>query len=321
MSSEEAADLPTAAGTSSPASTITVSYRFGPTVTDEGQVIRGGVFVPLHGRDNEPLGTLAVFWRRGGWEPTPDDVETLEQLARSAAGPIENARRYHEARELAETDALTGLHNQRYFHDALGKEVLRAQRYDRQLALIVLDIDDFKGINDSMGHLAGDAVLAQVAERLRETVRTVDVGCRIGGDEFAVILPESRSGDSEQLFDRLRQLLSDTSFGPAGRGLRISGGVAELRPGDSAAALFHRADAALLRAKELGKDRVESDTCRRRQRAEAARLGSRPVNRCSRLSLRESTGSAHADPFHARSLKASASRPRRRDIQHLVQGG
>ena len=86
---------------------------------------------------------------------------------------------------------MTGLYNQRYFHETLRREVLAAQRYERNLALIVFDVDDFKTINDQIEHLAGDRVLAQAADRLREAVRSVDVAARIGGDEFAVILPES----------------------------------------------------------------------------------------------------------------------------------
>ena len=88
------------------------------------------------------------------------------------AGPaIENARRFREARHQADLDALTGLHNRRYFHETLARETARAQRYNRRLALIVFDLDDFKAINDRIGHLAGDTVLAEVAERVRDVVR------------------------------------------------------------------------------------------------------------------------------------------------------
>src|SRR5207342_500192 len=112
-------------------------------------------------------------------EPSAEAVELAESVAESSVPAIENARRYGEARELAETDALTGLYNQRYFHETLRREVMRAQRYERNLALIVFDLDDFKNINDDIGHLAGDRVLSQAAERFRDAVRSVDIACRI----------------------------------------------------------------------------------------------------------------------------------------------
>ncbi len=175
----------------------------------------------------------------------------------SAIPAIENARRYGEARKQAETDALTGLYNQRYFHETLRREVLRAQRYERNLALILFDVDDFKSINDQVGHLAGDRVLAQAADRLREAVRSVDVACRIGGDEFAVILPESSAVDAEQLYRRVQSSMRGTALGADDERLRLSAGIAEIQHGDTAAGLFERADGALYRAKDLGKDRAD----------------------------------------------------------------
>ncbi len=111
-------------------------------------------------------GTMAVFWREEGRKPTDDEVSSLEHVATNVGPAIVNARRFREARKLADLDALTSLHNRRYFHDTLAREVARAHRYDRQLALVVFDIDDFKAINERVGHLAGDAVLAQLAERV-----------------------------------------------------------------------------------------------------------------------------------------------------------
>ena len=137
----------------------------------------------------------------------------------------------------------------------LAREAARAHRYDRRLALIVFDVDDFKAVNDRVGHLTGDAVLAEVAERVRSVVRSADVACRIGGDEFAVILPESSVIDAQQLSARLQETVAARPIIQAGR-LDVSAGVAELRQGDDAASLFERADEALYRAKETGKGRV-----------------------------------------------------------------
>ncbi len=176
----------------------------------------------------------------------------LEDLAASCGPAVENARRFREARKLADLDALTNLHNRRYFHDTLAREVARAHRYNRRLALVVFDIDDFKAINDRVGHLAGDAVLAQLAERVRSVVRSADIACRVGGDEFAVVLPESTLTDAEQLYRRLQFAVSTRATGPAER-LHLSAGIAELAPEDDAVSFFERADEALFRAKETGK--------------------------------------------------------------------
>jgi diguanylate cyclase (GGDEF)-like protein len=258
MSAEEASRPPSSGSAGAPTGTITVTYRYGPDQEHQGELIRGGLFVPLEGRELRPLGTLALFWRTPGWEPAPEQIESAESLATSSVPAIENARRYREARQLAETDALTGLFNQRYFHETLRREVLRAQRYGRNLALIVFDLDDFKLINDRIGHLAGDSVLAQAAERVRDSARSVDIACRAGGDEFAVIMPESSTTDAELLFRRVSEAVRTTSFGAGGQRLRVSAGIAELGHGDTAASLFERADAALYRAKDRGKDRADT---------------------------------------------------------------
>jgi diguanylate cyclase (GGDEF)-like protein len=259
MSQQETAKPPTSGVSGALPGTMTVTYRYGRERSDaEGEdLIRGGLFIPLIGRELIPIGTLSLFWRSSDHEPSKDQIEQAENIVESAIPAIENARRYGEARKMAETDALTGLFNQRYFHETLRREVLRAQRYERNLALIVFDVDDFKGINDQIGHLAGDRVLAQAADRLREAVRSVDVACRIGGDEFAVILPESSAEDADQLYRRVQSSMRGTALGADEERLRLSAGIAELQHGDTAAGLFERADAALYRAKDLGKDRAD----------------------------------------------------------------
>ena len=121
--------------------------------------------------------------------------------------------------------------------------------------MIVFDLDDFKRINDRIGHLEGDGVLVEVAERVRSAVRATDIPCRVGGDEFAVILPESSRDDAELLADRIAVAIRGQKIAKIGS-LKISAGVAELRPEDTAADLFKRADHALYRAKNAGKSRV-----------------------------------------------------------------
>jgi diguanylate cyclase (GGDEF)-like protein len=220
----------------------------------ETAVVRTGLALPLRA-EGTPVGTLSAFSRVGG-EPLSDaQLDELERLAFRAGPAIENARRFLEARALADLDALTGLHNRRYFHETLAREVGRAHRYDRRLALVLFDLDDFKAINDRIGHLAGDAVLAEVAARMMSVVRAADVACRVGGDEFGIVLPESMAGDAELLASRIAHAISAKPIGKGGT-LFVSAGVTEMREGDGAVELFERADAALYRAKELGKART-----------------------------------------------------------------
>jgi diguanylate cyclase (GGDEF)-like protein len=220
----------------------------------ETAIIHSGLAVPLPG-EAETLGYLTVFTRSPSRAFADDDVRELETLAAHAAPAIENARLFREARQLADLDALTGLHNRRFFHETLARECARAHRYQRKLALIVFDLDDFKVVNDRVGHLAGDAALAEAAERVREVVRTSDIACRVGGDEFAVILPESSLMDADQLYRRILHAVSSRPLGQAGK-VSLSAGVAELRPEDDPVAFFKRGDEALYRAKETGKSRV-----------------------------------------------------------------
>jgi diguanylate cyclase (GGDEF)-like protein len=241
------------------ARSITMSYTYPELERDarpgEG-VIHAGLAVPLPG-DSSTLGYLTVFTRRNGHDYSDEDVRQLETLALRAGPAIENARRFREARQLADLDALTGLHNRRYFHETLARECARAHRYERKLSLIVFDLDDFKEVNDRIGHLAGDTVLAEAAERVRDVVRTADIACRVGGDEFAVILPESSLNDADQLYRRIQNAISSRPLGQGGK-LFLSAGVAELRAEDDPVAFFQRADDALYRAKEAGKGRVVS---------------------------------------------------------------
>jgi len=233
---------------------LTVRYRF-PGETVAANAVQLGVLLPLSSEPGSPTGTLGVFWRRAADEPSDETLATLEELALAAGRAIENARQFRELHELAVRDPLTGLHNRRYFHETLAHEVKRAHRYDRRLAMLFFDLDDFKSINEEIGHLGGDSVLAEVAQRLRLVVRGADIPCRVGGDEFAVILPEASRDDAELLADRIALAIRTQKIDKVGA-LKISAGVAELRPGDTAADLFHRADEALLRAKNTGKARI-----------------------------------------------------------------
>ena len=235
---------------------VALNYRYADSDAGrDGNLIRGGLMVPLLGFREEPVGTLAVFWRGRERDASGDEIALLEELAAGAGPTVENARRFLEARQLAELDALTGLHNRRYFDEVLDREVARANRYNRSLALILLDLDDFKAINDRIGHLAGDAVLADLGERVREALRSADIACRVGGDELAVILPESTFAEAQQLYDRLLAAISSRPLA-GGESVSASAGLAELEREDDSRSLFQRADEALYRAKGDGKGRA-----------------------------------------------------------------
>jgi diguanylate cyclase (GGDEF)-like protein len=230
---------------------VELGYRYAEDAADGTSLVRGGLAVPLE-QDGTQLGYLTVYTRDAGRRYDDEDVRRLEDLAERASPALENARRFREVRQLADLDALTGLHNRRFFHETLARECSRAQRYTRRMALLVFDIDDFKSVNDRIGHLAGDAALAEAAERVKKVVRVADIACRVGGDEFAVILPESGVEEAGQLFARIQGTISNFPIGDVGR-LKISAGIAELQREDDAISLFERADEALYRAKGAGK--------------------------------------------------------------------
>jgi diguanylate cyclase (GGDEF)-like protein len=233
----------------SPAQAVFVSYAYAEGEEEPGRLLTG-LGVPL--LDG---GRLSVYSRTPGKTFDAEAAARLAALVERASPALENAQEFRKARQLADLDALTGLHNRRYFHELLARECTRAHRYQRRLGLIVVYIDDFKDVNDRIGHLAGDAVLAEAAERMRTVVRAADVACRVGGDEFAVVMPESGLEQVEQLFQRLQTAISGRPVGAAGK-LQISAGVAELRSDDDSTSFFERADQALYRAKDAGKNRA-----------------------------------------------------------------
>ena len=253
LSAEESAGQPIGgAAVGTPARAVAISYRYPPGQVGEEGLIRGGLAVPLFNEAGAPVGTLAVLWRSEQPADTAHTVDLAEDIAQSAGPAVENARRFRQARLLADLDALTKLHNRRFFHETLTREVARAKRYERRLALVVLDVDDFKAINDRVGHLAGDALLAEVGERVASVVRGADIACRIGGDEFAVILPEATRADAEQLCVRLELAAASRSVGSSDH-LHLSAGITEIRPDDDSTSFFERADEALYAAKQTGK--------------------------------------------------------------------
>ena len=168
--------------------------------------MRSAIAVPIVA-DTGHLGFLTVYGREEEPPVTGADFQMLEAIADHAGPAIDAARQRGTMRRVPEGDALTGLETRHALHETLALEVARAHRHGRKLAVCVLDLDDFRRTNERLGQIAGDAVLTEVAGLLRETTRPEDLAFRSGGDEFAVIMPESARIDGEALYARLQGTL------------------------------------------------------------------------------------------------------------------
>ncbi|OMH41012.1 sensor domain-containing diguanylate cyclase [Desulfurobacterium indicum] len=157
------------------------------------------------------------------------------------------------------TDPLTGIYNRLYFSKKFEEEIERAKRTGRPLSFVIFDLDDFKNINDTYGHVAGDLVLKNFAKSVSSTVRSFDTFARIGGEEFGLILPETDLKTAVQIVERIKRRLKDVYVPEIDGKVKItfSAGVAGYKNGDNMDSLFHRADVALYRAKQKGKNRIE----------------------------------------------------------------
>lgn len=178
----------------------------------------------------------------------------------------ERKRRHEEVTHQAHSDTLTGLPNRLDFDATLEQEIARCRRYDRPLCMAIGDIDHFKLVNDTFGHPAGDVVLKTLARLMRKSLRTADYISRWGGEEFTILLPETKLDDAEELLNRLRVSISDHVIPEIGRAVTLSFGVTACTKSDSPGDLLERVDRALYTSKETGRNKV---TKLRRSRAEA----------------------------------------------------
>jgi diguanylate cyclase (GGDEF)-like protein len=214
------------------------------TVLSVGELVIGGISVQSSAPDAY----------------SPGDLSALEMLAATAAIAIQNAQLFTQMQQLAALDPLTAIPNRRHFYELAVREVERSARYGHTLSAIMLDADHFKTINDTYGHIAGDQVLQTIAARCRGDLREVDMLARFGGEEFAVLLPETDRDQALQVARRLAACIADSPVvtDAGSLAVTISLGVASAPPGTltTIEALLNAADQALYRAKRAGRNQV-----------------------------------------------------------------
>jgi diguanylate cyclase (GGDEF)-like protein len=222
----------------------------------------GAVMVAPLSFAGKAFGVLTAINQAGEAEFSRHDLILHEAMANQAAIAIENARLFEEVQRLAVTDDLTGLKNRRGFFEVARRELERATRTGRPLSALMLDIDGFKRVNDTYGHAVGDEVLRHLAERCRRAVRDIDLVGRYGGEEFAVLLPETDLKTALEVAERVRSSIGDTPFdtevGPLP--IRVSVGLALLEDDSeqTVESLLDRADTAMYLVKQAGGDDVRS---------------------------------------------------------------
>ncbi len=220
------------------------------------------LFATLRSKDTVS-GSLLVFSANPEQRFSEDDQRLLETMAAQLSLALNNARLYAEQRQLADTDGLTGLVNRRRFSQILQLELQRSARYKRPLALAMLDVDHFKCLNDTFGHLVGDAALLEISRAIRKQIREVDILGRYGGDEMILMLPETDEAGARKALQRVVDCVHDLNI--AGIDMMrcekrptLSAGISLFpQHAQDGAALQARADLALYQAKRNGRDRLE----------------------------------------------------------------
>ena len=231
----------------------------GAELSPSEPIADAAVAIPLR-RGNHAIGVLALYGRGPAEQFSDDDVHLLQSLMHQAETAIENTFLYEEATRLSITDGLTGLWNRRLFDLRINEELQRAVRFQEPFGLLLVDLDHFKSVNDQFGHQAGDAVLVELARRLTDATREVDVVTRFGGEEFALILPKTPVQGTMRLAGKVREVVAKEPFaaGDASIAVTVSVGAAAYPDhGLSGPDLLAAADGALYRAKENGRNRVE----------------------------------------------------------------
>src|SRR5262249_25161485 len=202
------------------------------------------------------LGLIEVRSAKLGPMMTEANAGLFQVMASTAANALRNAQLFEEAEEHARTDFLTGLPNHRFFQATLSSELGRAQRHNRTLSLLIIDLDFLKEVNDRFGHPSGDTVIRTMAETIRSTCRETDFAARYGGEEFTAILPETPLSGAIQLAERVRERIAATRF-PGIGSVTASIGISNYPVNAvNKEDLIRIADQALYVAKNQGRDRV-----------------------------------------------------------------
>jgi diguanylate cyclase (GGDEF)-like protein len=254
------------------------------TPPDEPEAL---ITVPLIARDFVK-GVLNIYRLGEHASFSDEEFELATRFADAAALALDNAQIRERLEYQAQTDSLTGLYNHRYFHDRLRSELTRASRSRDAVGVLMLDIDDFKRVNDVYGHGAGDQVLTELAVLLRNELRGSDVVCRLGGEEFGVIMASGDAGDALNLARRLTDTLAATEFGAAGK-ITISVGISQgpehaMNPRELVAC----AEAAMMTAKARGKNLIVLFDEHTSERPEGMIVGGRDVRSIAHLKMLQS---------------------------------
>ena len=219
------------------------------------------VCVPLKCK-GKVLGVIELVNKVGRNKFSEEDLFILMTLADYAAIALENAQYFNKIKELTITDDVTGLYNSRYLYDYLDQEMRRSQRYEMELSIIFLDLDYFKNVNDTYGHLVGSRLLREIAKVILTCLRDVDIAVRYGGDEFVVILPSTPKKKAVLVAERIRDYMKNTVFLQS-QGLKIrqtaSFGVASFpKDANNKLDLIRQADNAMYHIKNSSRDGIEA---------------------------------------------------------------
>ncbi|MCJ7675493.1 MAG: sensor domain-containing diguanylate cyclase [Sedimentisphaerales bacterium] len=235
------------------------AIRKSQRVFAENYKTKNCAIVPLVCQDRA-VGVLNLADKMKDDSFSSEDIALIELFGQLVGASIGNIKLFEKTQRQATTDGLTGLINHKTFYEILEKELWRSRRYGGQISLIMIDIDDLKKINDAYGHRAGDKVIREVSRRIKECIRQIDTAARYGGDEFAVILPNTSLSDATVVGERMVEVVSrtPTTWQKEQIPLSISVGLGQYDADSNPEDITSRSDQALYTAKQAGKNTVRA---------------------------------------------------------------